>query len=135
MWPIPDRPLPVELLEVLETAAQLELTEFELFRNAFCHWFGTLPGDRDVEPFFVAYMFHQHVPHWVREYIRFLQRETAQGVQWLPLSQSQADLRVHRRTWWPLIGIIAAIASIALLAASHTELLESMQQCYFPPCY
>ncbi len=55
---------------VREAAATLHLREFDLFRAAWQSWFGRAPDDKAVERAFVAYLFHQRVPHWLRHFAR-----------------------------------------------------------------
>ena len=56
--------------QVLDAAALLHLREYDLFRLAWWRWFGRDGDDKTLERRFVAYMFHQAVPLWVRQFCR-----------------------------------------------------------------
>jgi len=62
--------IPPDLRLVSEAAAALRLREFDLFRAAWQNWFGEAPDDKAMERVFVAYLFHQREPHWVRQFAR-----------------------------------------------------------------
>lgn len=62
--------IPPDLRLVSEAAAALRLREFDFFRAAWQCWFGDAPDDKVMERVFVAYLFHQRVPHWVRQFAR-----------------------------------------------------------------
>ncbi len=62
--------IPPDLRLVSEAATALRLREFDLFRAAWRNWFGQAPDDKAMERVFVAYLFHQRVPHWVRSFAR-----------------------------------------------------------------
>ncbi len=64
---------------VREAAATLRLREFDLFRAAWQSWFGRAPDDKAVERVFVAYLFHQRVPHWLRHFARRVVRDRSSG--------------------------------------------------------
>ena len=53
---------------VTDAAGILRLREFDLFRAAWQNWYGQSPDEEVLERFFVGYMFHQHVPFWVRHF-------------------------------------------------------------------
>ena len=55
---------------VHDAAALLHLREYDLFRLAWWRWFGKDGDDKTLERRFVAYMFHQVVPLWVRQFCR-----------------------------------------------------------------
>ncbi len=45
-------------------------SEFYVFKAAHRAWFDTAVTDRELERFFVRYLFYQEAPHWVRHYVR-----------------------------------------------------------------
>ncbi len=45
-------------------------SEFDVFKAAHRDWFETPATDREIERFFVPYLFYQEAPHWVRHYAR-----------------------------------------------------------------
>lgn len=65
-----DEHMEPEIQRVLDTAAILEITEFEVFRLAYDRWFGTPANDTIIEPFFCNYMFEMVVPSWVNHFTR-----------------------------------------------------------------
>lgn len=63
---------------VTTAAEALHIREYDLFRLAFARWWGREPDPAWIEKVFVAYMFHQSVPPWVRHFARdVLHRERA----------------------------------------------------------
>jgi hypothetical protein len=63
--------VPGEVADVLEAAALLEVTEFELFRIACRRWFGADIDDGELERFiYLPYMFRGQVPPWMRQLVR-----------------------------------------------------------------
>ncbi|TVR98771.1 MAG: hypothetical protein EA406_05830 [Rhodospirillales bacterium] len=66
-WPPgSEKPPQADPHAVLDAAAALDITEFELFRLAYRRWHATLPDERLLERAFADYMFRQRVPVWVR---------------------------------------------------------------------
>ncbi len=65
-----DEHMEPEIQRVLDTAAILEITEFEVFRLSYDRWFGTPANDAIIEPFFCNYMFEMVVPSWVNHFTR-----------------------------------------------------------------
>lgn len=55
---------------VAEASARLDLSEFDLFGQAYRWWFGRAPAAELLERVFAAYMFRGDVPPWVRHYAR-----------------------------------------------------------------
>lgn len=59
-------------------AEALSIREFDLFHLAYARWWGREPEPAWIEKVFVAYMFHQVVPPWVRHFAReVMQRKRA----------------------------------------------------------
>lgn len=71
--------VPPDLKLVRDAASILRLREFDLFRAAWQSWFGRTPEDKAVERDFVAYLFHQRVPHWLRHYARRVIQDSESG--------------------------------------------------------
>jgi len=59
---------------IAEASARLDLSEFDLFGQAYRRWFGREPAAGLLEQAFAAYMFHRTVPPWVRHYAREILR-------------------------------------------------------------
>ncbi len=55
---------------VLDAAAELDTSEFEIFRLAHRAWFGHDAEEKSLERMFAVYMFHDRVPLWVRHLCR-----------------------------------------------------------------
>ncbi|MEJ2528686.1 MAG: hypothetical protein P8Z39_01050 [Gammaproteobacteria bacterium] len=65
-----DEHMEPEIQRVLDTAAILEITEFEVFRLSYDRWFGRPANDVLIERFFCNYMFEMIVPSWVNHFTR-----------------------------------------------------------------
>lgn len=74
-----EKSIPLDVRNVLDTAALLQVTEFNLFRMAYCHWHGCDASERSIEKFFVPYMFRSIVPYWVRQLCRHVLQADAEG--------------------------------------------------------
>lgn len=68
-----------DLQLVSNAASKLHVREFDLFRAAWQNWFEQSPDDKVLERHFVNYLFHQHVPFWVRHYARGVVRDAKTG--------------------------------------------------------
>ena len=123
---------------VLDAAAILDVTEFELFRLAYLRWHGKVPDDGKLEPYFVAYMFRDVVPLWVRHFARKVERlfrrgeldRRALGVDELTASPEMVA--------WGLryaVGIGSVLAALVVLAEFVATVLDLGERCLFPPCY
>lgn len=71
--------IPPDLRLVREAATILHLREFDVFRAAWQSWFGQAPDDKAMERIFVAYLFHQRVPHWLRYFARRVVQDSESG--------------------------------------------------------
>ncbi|MDH3688056.1 MAG: hypothetical protein OEU36_01050 [Gammaproteobacteria bacterium] len=74
-----EKSIPLDVRNVLDTAAVLQVTEFNLFRIAYRHWHGCDASERSIEQFFVPYMFRSIVPYWVRQLCRHVLQADAAG--------------------------------------------------------
>ncbi|MFQ5764974.1 MAG: hypothetical protein ACE5GT_08605 [Rhodospirillales bacterium] len=66
VWPPPATKCSV----VVRAAEALGISEYDFFRLAFRRWSGREADNHALEQAFVAYMFHQSVPAWVRHLSR-----------------------------------------------------------------
>ena len=57
----------------------LGLLEFEFFRLAWTVWHGSEANDRDLERGFMAFLFRQEAPGYVRHFARRVLEDEAQG--------------------------------------------------------
>lgn len=65
-----DEDLSKDSLDLLQAAAALEITEYALFELAYRRWYGKKPINHVIEAHFSNYMFHRHIPAWVRSFSR-----------------------------------------------------------------
>lgn len=60
---------------ITKVADSLGISEFKLFESAYTDWYQRAARERELEVYFVRYLFHQQVPCWVRHYARKKERE------------------------------------------------------------
>jgi len=127
-----------DVKEVLDAAAALDVTEFELFRLAYRSWHGGAGDEQLIEQYFVPYMLRDVVPHWVRSFARkvlMLARSgrlepAALGVERLPRSREMVRRGVRFAVILGLsLGILILFGELAARA------LGLAGRCLFPPCY
>lgn len=131
--------LNTDLVTVLDAAAVLEVTEFRLFELAFTDWYGRRAKEPVIERHFVAYMFADRVPSWVRHFARKIMKLHAQGrldpasfgvFQRLPSTR----MRLAGQLYTALLLIIFLLVGLSVLHVP-SDVLQVFKQCYFPPCY
>ena len=136
-FPSMDEPLPVDIENILEISAILEIREFDLFGLAYKWWFGYQPSNKVLESHFARYMFNRIVPHWVRQYNRMvyqlhdagkLDRATL-GVADLP-DATPESVRAGVRYAVILVSTLCILVLIAELTYKYLKL-----PCMFPPCF
>ncbi len=130
----PDKALPDDVQEVLDTAALLDLTEFQIFQLAFADWYGREATEKTIERFFVPYMFDEQVPHFVRQFTRKKLEQAREGwVHEEPLARrlKRTLSRDPRRGLHYALLLIAIMAMLLVLANYFTP----YGACQFPPCY
>lgn len=123
---------------VLDAAALLDITEYDVFHLAYARWHGERADENTMEPFFVAYMFHEVVPLWVRHFARLVQDlarvgtldRTALGVELLPSTQQMVRTGVRYA-----VGIVTALLVLLVLAEFAAQFIDLGSRCFFPPCY
>ena len=133
-----DKHIKPDVMSVLNAAALLDITEYDLFRLAYLRWHGEACSDRAMEPFFIAYMFREIVPLWVRHFSRLVERlnhmgqldRGAFGIERLP----RTNQMVRRGTRFAVV-IVTVITVLIILAESAAQLLRLGERCLFPPCY
>jgi hypothetical protein len=106
--------IPPDLQLVCDAAAILRLREFDLFRAAWQDWFGQPPDDKAVERVFVAYLFHQHVPHWLRHFARRVIQDSAGGMH-PPAGLAGAEYPRHEPLADPGEGFVTALYIAAVV--------------------
>ncbi len=137
-----DQDLQPDVHSVLDAAAILDITEYELFRLAYRRWHGEQVEENALEPFFVAYMFNDVVPLWVRDFSRLVQRRSQLGT--LDSKELGLDLRLRTpqmvrrgiRIAVTLFTVMATlIVTLIILAETAAQLMDLGERCMFPPCY
>ena len=127
-----------DVRSVMNAAALLDITEYDLFRLAYARWHGERAEDRVMEPFFVAYMFNEVVPLWVRHFARLVERlnrlgrldPAALGVELLPATRQM----VRRGVRFGVV-VVTVVTTLFILAKFAAEFLRIGERCFFPPCY
>ncbi len=127
-----------DVADVLEAAALLQVTEFELFRIAWGKWHGGGIGDAQLERHYLPYMFKGQVPVWVRQLTRKIAAEADAdqlnpanyGVMPKPLTMDMRHRGLRYGLW-----IAVIFGTLLTGAATVAELSPWYQSCYFPPCY
>ena len=76
MWPT----APPDFVAAMKAAEALGVSEYDFFRLAFRRWLDREANEKTLERSFVAYMFHQNVPVWVRHFSRDVLSRDAAGI-------------------------------------------------------
>lgn len=128
---------PSDSLDVAETAALLEISEYRVFQLAYAGWFGNEPEERVIEPHFKAYMFHRAVPAWVRHFTRHV-IDLAAGDTLDPrdfgIVTRWASRRDIARGKLYLVYLTIGVVALVLLADLTADRL-GLSGCLFPPCF
>lgn len=133
-----ERKMSDDVADVLEAAALLQATEFELFRIAWRKWHGGEIGDAQLEHHYLPYMFKSQVPVWVRSLARQVIADaeadrlepTRYGVMPRPLTMDMYHRGLRCCLW-----IVVILGTLLTGAATVAELAPWYHSCYFPPCY
>ena len=133
-----DQELRPDIRSVLDAAAILDITEYELFRIAYQRWHGEQVDEKALESVFVAYMFDDVVPLWVRYFSRLVQRRSQLGT--LDGKEFGVDLSVRtpqmvRRGIRFTVILVTVLATLVVLAETAAQLMNLGERCMFPPCY
>ena len=124
--------------EVLDVAALLDTTEFNIFCLAYVRWFGRDAPTSIIEPYFNDYMFQDIVPYWVHHFTRQIiylyyknQLNVADyGLTKPPLSRRMAFIgRVYA------VVLVLILVALFILAMGSDHLFLGAKNCFFPPCY
>lgn len=133
-WLLGD-PVPADVQAVLDAAAVLEITEFDVFELAHRDWYGRPAATRTTERWFAAYMFGGEVPPWVRQFTRRVLTDhhgrlapAAPGP-----ARSRSGTRMKGGVYLALLALALWVLVVAAGSAGH--LLPFLDECYFPPCY
>lgn len=121
---------------VLAASAVLDISEVQLFREAYRKWFGAHIGEHTLDRHFVAYMFAGVVPHWVRDYARQV-LDNAERHQLDPVKFGVLPvLRRRVRFGWSMLALPFVVIGLLVLLADWTlRQMPNFQSCLLPPCY
>ena len=120
-----EKSIPMDVRNVLDVAALLQITEFHLFHIAYRYWHGRDTSDYSIERVFVPYMFRSVVPFWVRQLCRHVLQAQAEGTldpTQLGLDSTQVGLEWHelsanahspRRSVLAMAGVVIAMLVLA----------------------
>jgi hypothetical protein len=133
-----EKRISADVADVLEAAALLEVTEFELFRIAYRQWYGREIADADLERYYLPYMFGGRVALWVRQLTRRVIAEAEAsrldpvryGIMPRPLTMDMYNRGLRYCLWLAVI-----FGTLLTGAATVAELSPWYQSCYLPPCY
>ena len=131
IWP-PARSNPGDIIKAAEA---LRISEYDFFRLSFQRWSGREPDEKKLEQAFVAYMFHQIVPPWVRHLAREVLALEAEGRLniWTFGAQKYRHRLPPSRHGGFYIAIMAAITAlycVALLDISYDPETSAPMPCY-----
>ena len=131
MWPtaLPD------FAAAMKAAEALGVSEYDFFRLAFRRWSGREANEKVLERYFVAYMFHQNVPVWVRHFSRDVLSRDATG----KLNAAELGALKYRHHPPPhrngplyigLMGAMMVLYCVALLDISYDPQTSAPMPCY-----
>ena len=92
---------------VVSAANYLEVSEYNIFRDAYTAWYGVKAPEKQVEMVFVQYLQNNKVPFWVRNYARSKVPE-----EFTMANRTKEDSRVANN----LLYVATIIAEYVLLA-------------------
>ena len=133
-----DENIQPDVNDVLQAAAMLDISEYQLFHAAYKRWHGEPAEESIMEPFFVSYMFELKVPPWVRHFSRLVQRLNRMG------KLDRLDLGIPYLPWSPdMVGrgarfaviLVSLLVGLIVLAEFAGKVAGLSLRCFFPPCY
>jgi hypothetical protein len=128
-----------DVVDVLEAAATLEVTEFELFRIAYRRWHGDDDATDDViERYYLPYMFGERVPAFVRHLTREVLARAEEGrldPKDFGVMPRQLTMDMYNRGLRYVLWLVIIFGSALSGAIAVAELTPWYQSCYLPPCY
>ncbi len=131
-------PMSDQANDVLNAAALLDTSEFNIFSIAYESWFGEQANEQHLEKHYTAYMFDAVVPHWVRDFSRKIAQlaksgslDSSEYVTPEPTASPQATEFARR-----FVITLAVITFFLFVSAnSGIEAFNFTKECFFPPCY
>ena len=122
---------------VVDTAALLHVSEFEVFRLAYRNWFGQPAKDGEINVFFNHYMDASEIPMWVRDFTRRVSQLNTDG----ELDGKQFGIEPSPATnhWMAFVGGMAFAFMLTLLGLLVYLAIRAQETvpagCQLPPCY
>jgi len=133
-----DENIPPDVESVLNAAAALDITEYELFRLAYRRWHAEAPDEAALEQHFVAYMFRGVVPPWVRQFARVVhsleRRGRLDGIE-LGVQPRQRTRQMVRRGTRYGVAAFTTVTALIVFVEFAARVLGIAEVCMFPPCY
>ncbi|MCH7935762.1 MAG: hypothetical protein IH994_01560 [Proteobacteria bacterium] len=129
---------PPDFSAAMKAAETLGVSEYDFFRLAFRRWSGREADEKALERYFVAYMFHQDVPVWVRHFSRDVLSRDAAG----KLDAAELGALKYRHHPPPhrngplyigLMGAMMVLYCVALLDISYDPQTSAPMTCYGGP--
>lgn len=99
-----------DLSAFLITREARQVSEYQLFADAYRAWYGEAPDPRHLEKLFGEYLKGARLPHFVRHYSReFVQRHPE------CLTRQLQERQRARRLNWMIYFILLALVLVALV--------------------
>jgi hypothetical protein len=117
--------------EVMDAAALLDVSEYDLLCRAYRRWYGREPDAGLMDRVFGAYMRAAAVPHWAR----FHAREILEGEDRLRAAAACRPCVPGVRLKGLATVLVLGLALAALVLLADAALSPGAGSCYFPPCY
>ena len=133
-----EKNMATDVADVLEATSLLEITEFEFFKLAYRRWYGVAIDDRDIEPVYLAYMFKEKVPAFVRRLAREVIERADQGdidPKEFGIMPRPLTMDMYNRGLRAILWVTVIMGTLITGAATVAELMPWYQSCYLPPCY
>lgn len=127
-----------DVVDVLEATSLLEVSEFEFFKLAYQRWYGVAIGDKEIEPIYLAYMFKEKVPAFVRGFAREVIERANEGEidpREFGVVPRPLTMDMYNRGLRAILWVTVIMGTLLTGAATVAELLPWYQSCYLPPCY
>jgi hypothetical protein len=130
-------PLPTatdaDIKRIIEAAAVLHVSEFDIFCLAYCNWFGQAAKNQEMRLTFECYVNRSVVPVWVRDFTRKIQQNDIDPIE--VRTSSESTFRSN-----PLAGICVLLLLFTLLGllvylAVAAQEIAPINCGILPPCY
>ena len=124
--------------DIIKAAEALRISEYDFFRLSFRRWSGREPDEKVLEQAFVAYMFHQTVPPWVRHLAREVLALEAEGrmnpkAYGISLYRRYKPVPKNGKLYIGLMAAMTALYCVALLDIYYDPETSAPMPCYGGP--